>query len=114
MAKPKPVPTEPPPIARLLAQAQAWQRELDGGLVKSRAAIAAREGVSAMRVGSILALLKLRPEIQAWIRSLPPGTPPRRVTERALRPIARMAGEAQLRAVARRWLSSPGLTSAPR
>ncbi|GMV16548.1 MAG: hypothetical protein AMXMBFR56_47720 [Polyangiaceae bacterium] len=56
-----------------------------------------------MRVGSILALLRLHPDIRAWIRTLPPGTPPRKVTERALRPIARMAGEAQLRAVDRRW-----------
>jgi hypothetical protein len=54
-------------------------------------------------VGSILALLRLHPGIQEWIRSLPPGTPPRRVTERALRPIARMAREAQLMAVERRW-----------
>lgn len=97
------MPTEPPPITGLLAQAEAWQRELEEGAVKSRAAIAAREGVSAMRVGSILALLRLHPEIQAWIKALPPGTPPRKVTERALRPIARMAGEAQLVAVARRW-----------
>lgn len=59
-----------------------------------------------MRVGSILALLKLHPEIQVWIRSLPLGTPPRRVTERALRPIARMPAVRQLEEVARRW---PGL-----
>lgn len=97
------MPTEPPPITRLLSQAEAWQRELDKGVVRTRAAIAAREGVSAMRVGSILALLRLHPEIQAWIRSLPPGTPPKRVTERALRPIVRMALDAQLAAVARRW-----------
>lgn len=103
VAKPRPVPTEPPPITRLLAQAEAWQRELDRGLVKTRAAIAAREGVSPMRVGSILALLKLHPDTQEWIRALPPGTPPRMVTERALRPIARMPLDAQLRAVATRW-----------
>lgn len=88
---------------RLLAEAAGWQRELEQGVVRSRAALAAREGVSAMRVGSILALLRLHPEIQGWIRDLPPGTPPRKVTERALRPIARIAGEAQLAAVARRW-----------
>jgi hypothetical protein len=88
---------------KLLARAEAWQRELDEGVVRTRAAIAVREGVSAMRVGSILALLRLHPDIQAWIRALPPGTPPRKVTERALRPTARMAGKAQLAAVGRRW-----------
>jgi hypothetical protein len=97
------VPTEPPRIVRLLAQAEEWQRQLDLGVSSTRAAIAARGGVSAMRVTQVLALLNLHPAIQEWIRSLPPGTPPRTVTERALRPIARMALGAQLVAVARRW-----------
>lgn len=56
-----------------------------------------------MRVGSILALLRLHPDIQTWIRKLPPETPPGKVTERALRPIARVAMEKQLDSVARRW-----------
>jgi hypothetical protein len=47
----KPRPTEPPPITKLLAKAEAWQGQLDRGLVKSRAAIAAREGVSATPSG---------------------------------------------------------------
>ncbi len=97
------MPTEPPPITRLLSQAEVWQQELDEGRMRSRAAIAAREGVSAMRVGSILALLRLHQDIQEWIRGLPPGTPPRAVTERALRPIARMPSDKQLEAVRRRW-----------
>lgn len=102
-ARPKPMPTEPPRITRQLAQAEAWMVELDTGAVASRAAIAAREGVSAMRVGSILRLLNLHPRIQAWIRGLPPGTRSRAVTERALRGIARMSAEAQLVAVDQRW-----------
>jgi len=102
-AKPKPVPTKPPPITRLLAQAEEWQRMLDAGAVKSRAALARTAGVSAMRVTQVLALLDLHPAIQAWIRSLPPGTPRRSVTERALRPIAGLSPEAQLVAVAGRW-----------
>lgn len=56
-----------------------------------------------MRVGSILALLKLHPDIQKWLRLLPPGTPPRLITERALRSVARMDAEKQLWEVARRW-----------
>jgi hypothetical protein len=111
LAKAKPAPTDPPPITKLLAQAEAWQRELNEGAMKSRAAIAAREGVSAMRVGSILALLKLHPEIREWIRSLPPGTPPRKVTERALRPIARMSVDGQLVAAGRRWGMTREMTS---
>jgi len=33
-SKPKPVPTEPPLIVKLLASAEAWQADLDAGRVK--------------------------------------------------------------------------------
>ncbi len=58
---------------------------LDTGEVRNRAELARRAGVSGMWVTNVLALLKLHPEIQAWVRGLPPGTPERFVTERALR-----------------------------
>ena len=72
-SKPKPVPTEPPLIVKLLAKAEAWHADLDAGHVKNRAALAVRERTSTVRVTQILRLLELEPSIQRWIRSLPPG-----------------------------------------
>jgi hypothetical protein len=102
-SKPKPAPTEPPLIVKLLAKAEAWQADLDAGRVKNRAALAARERTSAVRVSQILRLLELEPSIRAWIRSLPPGTPARYVAERQLRGIAAMPATAQMAAVLQRW-----------
>ena len=74
-------PSEPPRIGRLLEQAEQWQRLLDSGDVRSRAELARREGVSAMRVTNLLALRKLHPAILDAIRALPSGMPDRLVTE---------------------------------
>jgi hypothetical protein len=101
-SKPKPVPTEPPLIVKLLAKAEAWQADLDAGHVKNRAALAARERTSTVRVTQILRLLELDPNIRAWIRSLPPGTPARYVAERQLRGIATLPAARQVAAVQRR------------
>ena len=49
-----------------------------------------------MRVTQILALLRIAPELQAYVRSLPPGTPERRVTERGLRRLTKMTQASQL------------------
>lgn len=65
---PKPVPTEPASIVKLLAKAEAWQADLDGGRVKNRAALSAREGTSTVRVTQILRLLELDQNIQACSR----------------------------------------------
>lgn len=73
----------------MLAQAEQWQRLLGVGDMKSRAEIARRAGVSAMRVTQILALLRLPEEMKERIRHLPPGTPERLVTERGLRRLAK-------------------------
>ncbi len=67
--------------------ADQWQHMLDTGEVRNRAELARRAGVSGMWVTNVLALLKLHPGIQAWVRGLPLGTPERFVTERALREI---------------------------
>jgi hypothetical protein len=97
------VPTEPPLIVKLLAKAEAWRVDLDARRVKNRSALAARERTSTVRVTQILRLLELDPSIQAWIRSLPPGTPARYVTERQLRGIAMMSAAVQIAAVRQRW-----------
>ena len=78
--------------------------------MKNRAALAQRERTSANRVLQVLNLLRLESRIQAWILTLPPGTPERYVTERKLRGIAKMERKEQLEAVRQRW--GPGsLTS---
>ncbi len=102
-SKPKVVPTEPPFVTRLLAKAERWQADLDAGRVKNRAELARREETSTGRASQVLNLLRLEPEIQEWIRGLPPGTPARYVAERQLREIARMPPAEQIEAVRRRW-----------
>jgi hypothetical protein len=57
-------------------------------------------------------LLELDPSIQAWIRSLPPGTPARYVAERQLRGIATFPVAAQVAAVRERW-GSPVVSVKP-
>ena len=69
----------------------------------SGAEIARREGCSGNRVSQILHLLKLAPEILAWVKALPPGTPARKVTERMLRGVARMPPAKQVGAVEKLW-----------
>ncbi len=97
------MPTEPPRIVKLMQLADEWQHMLDGGEVRNRAELARRAGVSGMWVTNVLALLRLHPEIQAWVRGLPPGTPERYVTERALRAIARLPLGLQVGAARKRW-----------
>src|SRR5262249_52926297 len=99
---PKPLPTEPPYIVRLLDQAVQWQRMIDDGEWRTRAELAVRFGVTAARVSQVLALLNLNPRIQTWIRSLPPGTPKRTATERGFRALARLPAGEQVQAVVRR------------
>jgi hypothetical protein len=74
-----------PRVVRPLEQAVEFQRLLDSGQVRFRADLARRTGLSAMRVSQVLALLRLPETILSFIRSLPPGTPPRILTERFLR-----------------------------
>ena len=94
-------------MTKLLAKAEAWQADLDAGRVKNRAGLATREGTATCRVSQVLNLLALESGIREWIRSLPPGTPARYLTERALRDIARLPAAEQVREVAKRWPQAP-------
>jgi hypothetical protein len=87
---------EPPLVSRLLAKAEQWQRELDRGDVQSRAELARREGLSHVYVGHLLGLLRLHPDIRTAIAALPPGTSRKVISERKLRPLARLTWERQL------------------
>ena len=99
---PPPKPPELPRIVRLLNLAREWQAKLDRGELRTRAEIAKRSGLSGPRVCAILALLKLHPVVLKHIDRLEPGAPERDLTERLLRPIARLPQDQQLRVLAAR------------
>jgi hypothetical protein len=86
--KPKP-PKEPktPRVAELLRKAIEWRRQLDAGEVRNQAAIARREGITRARVTQIMGMLRLAPEIQSKILSMPGGVRRSPISERMLRPI---------------------------
>ena len=94
-------PLRVPRILGLLDQAVEFQRLLDSGEVRFRADLARRSGLSAMRITQILALLRLALPILDYIRTLPPGTAERFVTERSLRPLTHLKRAAQLTEAAR-------------
>jgi hypothetical protein len=52
------------------------------------------------RVTTVLALLRLHPDIRAAVVGLPPGTPERLITERKLRALTSVPSKAQLQALA--------------
>jgi hypothetical protein len=74
-----------PRVVELLRKAIGWQTLLDSGKFADQAEIARREGITRGRVTQIMAMLRLAPEIQKQILSMPDiaGRPP--VTERMLR-----------------------------
>ncbi len=86
---PKP-PKEPktPRVVELLHKAITWQALLDSGEVRNQAEIAQREGITRARVTQIMGMLRLAPEIQEHILSLPSTACRSSISERALRHIA--------------------------
>ena len=88
-----------PCVVELLRKAQEWRRLLDSKKVRTKAVIARREGISRARVTQVIGLLRLAPEIQEHVLSLPDTVRRSAITERALRPIAQMEDRrAQLQA----------------
>jgi len=83
-------PTEPPTqtVVETLRRALEWRRQLDVGEVESQAAIAGCKGLTRARVTQVLMLLRLAPDIQESILSLPGSPNPPGLPERVLRPIA--------------------------
>jgi hypothetical protein len=77
-------------VVELLRKAQEWRRQLDAGDVPTQAAIACREGITRARVTQVMGLLRLAPEIQEHVLSLPDMVRRPAITERALRPIAQI------------------------
>ena len=82
-------PTGPktPHIIELLRKAIEWRRQLDGGEVRNQATIARREGITRARVTQVMGMLRLGPEIQKKILSLPDTSHRPPISERMLRPL---------------------------
>lgn len=81
-------PTYPntPRVTELLRKAIEWQQQLDIGEVRNQADIARREGITRARVTQVMALLRLAPEIQEQVLSMPGGIRRPPISERMLRP----------------------------
>jgi len=82
-------PTSPktPRVTELLRKTVEWRRQMNTGEVRNQADIAYREGITRARVTQVMGMLRLPPEIQERILSLPDTLHRPPVTERALRPI---------------------------
>jgi len=82
-------PKEPrtPRVVELLRKAMEWQSLLESGEVANQAYIARRGGITRARVTQVMGLLRLAPEIQERILSLPDILQRAPVTERMLRSI---------------------------
>ena len=102
LAAAPPKPRETPKTVRILELSRTWQALLDSREVRTHAGLAKRTGLCAVYVGNILALLRLHPAILERIAKLEPGGTGQEVTERWLRPIARLTHAEQLVAVAER------------
>jgi hypothetical protein len=89
-------PALPPPIVRILEEVETFDILIREGKIASRAQLAWKMGFTRARITQLMGLLKLHPAIKAYLRGLPPGTPPRLVTEKKLRPLTLMAFDAQL------------------
>ena len=85
MLEGKPRHLEVPPIRRMLDRAEEIKGLLDAADGSSRAGLARRLHLTRPRVTQLMKLLDLHPKIRDYIKSLPPGTPERMVTERGLR-----------------------------
>jgi hypothetical protein len=85
-----------PKVVADLAMAEEFQRLLDAGEARNRADLARRFRLTRARVTQLMNLLKLDPLILAYVKSLPPGTPTKEVTERGLRTLVRLAVSKQV------------------
>jgi hypothetical protein len=83
------LPKEPrtPRVFELLRKAIEWQTLLESVKIANPAVIALREGISRVRVTQVMGMLRLAPEIQEYILSMPNAVRCPSVTERVLRSI---------------------------
>jgi hypothetical protein len=76
-----------PRVVELLQKAIEWQALLDSRKMASQAEIARQEGITRARVTQVLGMLRLAPEIQGQILSMPDIVRRPSISERMLRPI---------------------------
>jgi len=79
-----------PRVVDLLRKAIEWQALLESGEASNQAAIARQEGITRARVTQVMGLLRLAPEIQEHVLSLPDMVRRPAITERALRLIGQL------------------------
>ncbi|MDO8738259.1 hypothetical protein [Candidatus Deferrimicrobium sp.] len=79
-------------MVELLHKSIEWQALLESGKIASQADIARREGITRARVTQVMGMLRLAPEIQGQIQSLPDIAGRSPVTARMLRPIGAIQG----------------------
>ena len=72
-------------MVELLRKAIEWQNLLESGQVVSQPDIARREGITRARVTQVMGMLRLTPEIQEHILSMPDATSRLLISERMLR-----------------------------
>jgi hypothetical protein len=90
---------KPPRVVDLLRKTLEWQGLLESGNIANQADIARQEGITRARVTQVMGMLRLAPEIQERIMSMPDTVGRPAVSERALRPIAQLPqGRHQLHA----------------
>jgi hypothetical protein len=75
-----------PRVTALLLRAIEWRRQIDAGEVENKAEIARREGITRARVTQIMGMLRLSPQIQEHLLSMPNCIRRPSVSERMLRP----------------------------
>jgi hypothetical protein len=92
-------------VVELLRKAIEWQALLESGQITTQAALACQESITRARVTQILGMLRLAPEIQERILSLPDTIRRRAVTERMLRPIKAVANHRDQLREFKRFLS---------
>jgi len=79
-----------PSVKETLQKALKWQALLDSGEVASRSEIARREGISPAHVTQVMYHLRLPPQIQEYILSMPLTARRPVVSIRSLRPITHL------------------------
>lgn len=84
-----------PRVVELLRKAIEWQARLESGEAFNQSAIARREGITRARVTQVMGMLRLAPEIQQHVLSLPETVRRPAISERALRSIAQIVNPEQ-------------------
>ena len=79
-----------PRVVELLRKAMEWQARIEFGEASNQAAIARQEGITRARVTQVMGLLRLAPQIQQRVLSLPDMIRRPTITERTLRPITQL------------------------